>query len=41
VTAVESKFFEIEISNPFFTGPATITLNDTSKPIAHRESGKG
>jgi hypothetical protein len=25
---VESKFFEVEISNPFFSGPSSITLVD-------------
>jgi hypothetical protein len=28
---VEQKFFEIEISNPFFSGPSSVTLVDTSK----------
>ena len=31
VAPVESKFFEIEISNPFFNGPNSITLYDQSK----------
>ena len=31
VVPPESKFFEIEISNPFFSGPSSITLQDTSK----------
>ena len=40
--AVESKYFEIEISNPFFTGPSSITLADQSKALPHqREAGKG
>jgi len=26
--AVESKFFEIEISNPFFSGTSSISLQD-------------
>jgi hypothetical protein len=40
--AVESKYFEIEISNPFFTGASSITLQDQSKAMPHqRETGKG
>jgi len=39
----ESKFFEIEISNPFFSGPSSITLVDQSKggPAHQRDTGKG
>lgn len=36
---IESKFFEIEISNPFFTGPSSITLYDQSKGPAGGRSG--
>jgi hypothetical protein len=41
--AVETKFFEIEISNPFFSGPSSLTLQDQSKAgAAHqRDAGKG
>lgn len=39
--AVENKFFEIEISNPFFTGSSSITLQDTSKPQPRGDNGKG
>jgi len=35
--AVESKFFEIEISNPFFSGPSSLTLQDQSKAGAHQQ----
>ena len=38
---MENKFFEIEISNPFFTGPSNITLQDTSKPQPRGDGGKG
>jgi hypothetical protein len=40
--AVESKYFEIEISNPFFAGASNITLVDQSKALPHqRDAGKG
>ena len=40
--AVETKFFEIEISNPFFTGPSSTTLQDLSKGGNYaREGNKG
>jgi hypothetical protein len=32
--AAESKYFEIEISNPFFNGPTSITLHDASRTTA-------
>jgi hypothetical protein len=38
---VESKFFEIEISNPFFTGPSSITLYDQSKGLPHARDATG
>lgn len=31
IAAVEQKFFEIEISNPFFSGSNSITLQDQTK----------
>lgn len=33
----ESKFFEVEISNPFFSGPQSLTLFDTSKSSGHTD----
>jgi hypothetical protein len=42
VMPVESKFFEIEISNPFFSGPSSISLVDTSKAgTLQRDNPKG
>lgn len=26
--AIEAKYFEIEISNPFFSGPSSVSLQD-------------
>ena len=38
--AVENKYFELEVSNPFFSGQSNITLFDQSKSIPHqRETG--
>lgn len=39
----ESKLFEIEISNPFFSGPNTITLHDLTAPklLAQQAQARG
>jgi hypothetical protein len=42
--AVESKYFEIEVSNPFFSGPSSLTLVDTQARAGaphQRDAAKG